>query len=42
MKYAFTIDQETRRILSVTFEKYADKNAILKDKLPTGETEDER
>lgn len=42
MKYALTINQETRRILSATFAKYADKNAILCDTLPTGETEDEK
>lgn len=42
MKYAITIDQETRRILSATYEKYADNNTILSDTLPTGNTEDEK
>ena len=41
MKYALNIDDE-RRILSATFEKYANKNAILKDMLPTGETEEKK
>lgn len=33
---------EDGRVLSATYEQYADSDAVLRDKLPTGETEREQ
>ena len=41
MKYALKL-AEDGRILSATYEQYADADAVLRDKLPTGETEREK
>lgn len=41
MKYALNL-AEDGRLLSATYEQYADADAVLRDKLPTGETEREK